>query len=115
MEEIMNLSDVVVCRSGAITITEISKLGKPAIFIPLPNVSENHQEYNAKVLEKEKAAKIILNKDLTEVVLNDSINNIILDDNKLRTMGLNAKKIVIDNVEERIYKEIVDLVNTNKK
>ncbi len=110
MEEIMNLSDVVVCRSGAITITEISKLGKPAIFIPLPNVSENHQEYNARVLEKENAAKIILNKDLKAEVLNENINNIIKDKNKLETMGKNAQKIVIDNVEEKIYDEIKKIV-----
>lgn len=113
MEEIMNLSDIVVCRSGAITITEISKLGKPAIFIPLPNVSENHQEYNAKVLENENAAKILLNKDLKEKVLNDSINDIIKDKNKLEIMGQNAQKIVIENVEEKIYNEIIKLVNKN--
>ena len=51
MEEIMNISDVIVARSGAMTISEISNLGKPSILIPLPNVSNNHQLYNAKVLE----------------------------------------------------------------
>ena len=47
MAEIMNASDILVCRSGATTVTEVTKLGKPAIFIPLPNVSHNHQYYNA--------------------------------------------------------------------
>lgn len=55
MEEIMNVSDLIVARSGAMTITEISNLGKPSILIPLPNVSNDHQLYNAKVLEKVKA------------------------------------------------------------
>ena len=45
MEEIMNISDIIVARSGAMTITEISNLGKPSILIPLPNVSNNHQMY----------------------------------------------------------------------
>ena len=47
MEEMMNLADIIISRSGAMTITEISNLGKPSILIPLPNVSGNHQLYNA--------------------------------------------------------------------
>ena len=57
MEELMNSVDVIVARSGAMTITEISNLGKPSILIPLPNVSHNHQLYNAKVLENVGAKK----------------------------------------------------------
>ena len=64
MEEIMNISNLIVARSGAMTITEISNLGKPSILIPLPNVSGDHQLHNAKVLEKVGAAKIILNDEL---------------------------------------------------
>lgn len=106
MEEIMNVSDLVVCRSGAITITEIAKLGKPAIFIPLPNVSQNHQEKNARVLEEIGAAKILLNNDLTGKKLESEIGNIIKDKNVLKAMGENARKINIDNVEDKIYEEI---------
>ena len=51
MEEVMNVSNLIVSRSGAMTITEIANLGKPSILIPLPNVSGDHQLYNAKVLE----------------------------------------------------------------
>ena len=64
MEEMMNVADLIVARSGAMTITEISNLGKPSILVPLPNVSGNHQFYNAKVLEDIGAAKIILNDEL---------------------------------------------------
>ena len=60
----MNSVDIIVARSGAMTITEISNLGKPSILVPLPNVSHNHQLYNAKVLENVEAAKIILNDEL---------------------------------------------------
>ena len=66
MEEVMNACDLVISRSGAMTITEISIVGKPAIFIPLPNVSNNHQEYNAKVLANVDAAKIISNNELND-------------------------------------------------
>ena len=53
MEEIMNIADLIVSRSGAMTVTEIENVGKPAIFIPFPFAAENHQEYNARVLEKQ--------------------------------------------------------------
>ena len=106
MEEIMNISDLVVCRSGAMTITELSLLGKPAIFIPLPTAAENHQEYNAKVLANINSAKIILDKDLTGKTLADKIENLIKNNDKLTQMGENAKKIAKQNVEENIYAEI---------
>ena len=57
MEEMINISDLIVARSGAMTITEIANLGKPSILIPLPNVSHNHQLYNAQVLEKIRSSK----------------------------------------------------------
>ena len=75
----MEVADLIVSRSGAMTITEISELGKPAIFIPFPFATENHQEYNAKVLENVNAARIILDKDLNYSKLNDTINEIIKD------------------------------------
>lgn len=64
MEEVEKIADILVCRSGATTIAEISIIGKPAILIPLPNVSNDHQMYNAKVLEKVSSAKIIKNDEL---------------------------------------------------
>lgn len=106
MEEVMNAVDLVVCRSGAMTITEIAIVGKPAIFIPFPYATENHQEYNAKVLEKVNAAKIILDKELNADKLNREIDNIILDKDKIREMGKNANKCAVSHVETRIYDEI---------
>lgn len=110
MEEVMNVADLIIARSGAMTITEIARVGKPAIFVPLPYVSNNHQEYNAKVLESVNAAKIILNKDLNADELNKQINDIIGTKSEINRMGKNAKKIAIDNVEDRIYSEIKKLV-----
>lgn len=73
MEEVENISDIVVARSGAMTITEIANLSKPSILIPLPNVSNDHQMYNAKVLENVGAAKIIKNDELNGEILNSEI------------------------------------------
>lgn len=110
MEEVMNTCDLVIARSGAMTITEISIVGKPAIFIPLPNVSNNHQEYNAKVLANVDAAKIISNSELNAKVLNSSIEEIISNEETMSEMGKNAKKIAVNNVEDKIYDEIKKLV-----
>ena len=108
MEEIMNIADLVVARSGAMTVTEIENVGKPAIFIPFPYAAENHQEYNARALEKKGAAKVILDKELTEELLNDNIINLTKDKQKLIEMGKIANKMAIKNVEDKIYKEIFD-------
>ena len=110
MEEVLNACDLIISRSGAMTITEISKVGKPSILVPLPNVSNNHQEYNAKVLQNIGAAKIILNQDLTSDALNKQIEEIVQDEKEMQTMGKNAKKIAVSNVEEKIYEEIKKLI-----
>lgn len=110
MEEMMTIADLLMCRSGAITVTEVAKLRKAAIFVPLPGVSQNHQEYNAKVLEKRGAAKIILNKDLETVDLNTYIEKIILDKDLINKMEKNSEGISRENVEEEIYQEIKKLV-----
>lgn len=110
MEEIMNLVDIIVARSGAMTITEIANLGKPSILVPLPNVSNNHQLYNAKVLEKIGAAKIILNNEITDERLDKEIKKIINNPQLMQKMGESARKIEAKDVEDKIYKEIKKLV-----
>lgn len=110
MEEVMNVSDLIISRSGAMTVTEISNLSKPSILIPLPNVSGNHQLYNAQALEKVGAAKIILNNELNDDILNKEIEDIVLNKQRLRDMGQKAHKLSTKDVEEKIYIEIKKLL-----
>ena len=107
MEEIMNISDLVVSRSGAMTIIEIENVGKPAILVPFPFAAENHQEYNARAIEKANAAKVILDKDLNPDILDKTINELIKDKNKLKQMSENSRKLAIENVEDKIYETIM--------
>lgn len=109
LQEMMCTSEILVCRSGAITITEIANLGKPSILIPLPNVSHNHQQYNAEALENVNAAKIIKNEELTANKLNDNIESM-LNKDILEIMGCNARKIATYNVLDKIYSEIKNLI-----
>ena len=110
MEEVENVCDLVVARSGAMTITEISNLGKPSILVPLPNVSNDHQMYNAKVLEKIGGAKIITNDKLNGEILNNVIEGIVNNKAVCEEMGQNAFKVSTTDAEEKIYAEIKKLV-----
>lgn len=103
MDEMYKVADLCITRAGAMTISELALAHKPSILIPLPTAAENHQFFNAKVLENVGAAKIIEQKDLTEENLNNTVLNIIKDSNKLKEMGEKAKKVIVENVEDRIY------------
>lgn len=111
MDEMMNISDLLICRSGAMTITEISIVGKPAIFIPLPSKMANRQEDNAKVLEKIGAAKIISNNVVDYQNLSEMIDFIIQDRIRLEEMGKIAKTLAPENTEEKIYNEIKSILH----
>ena len=104
-------ADVVVCRAGAITISEIQAQGKPAVFIPSPNVAENHQYHNAMALVNQHAGEIIVEKDLTGELLTEKIDKIVSDPKKLREYSENAHKMAITDANERIYRIICDTVS----
>ena len=114
MEELMNISDLLVCRSGAMTITEISIVGKPAIFIPLPSKSANRQIDNALVLKKIGAAKIIKNDEVNGENLSKEIDDIIEDKKELEEMARFAETIAPRDVEDKIYQEIIDCIEEKK-
>ena len=115
MEEAQNVCDLVVARSGAMTVTEIANLAKPSILIPLPSAGNNRQIDNAKVLESIGAAIIITNDALSGEILNNNINNIVLDKDTCKRMGSNAFKVSTKDVEEKIYNEVKKLVQGDRK
>lgn len=110
MNEIMNAADLVVCRSGALTVTEIAIVGVPSILIPFPYAAENHQFFNAKTLENVGGGIVIEEKDLTKDILKEKINSIINDDNMIKEISENARKIGDNKALERIEKEINKLI-----
>ena len=110
MEEIMNISDLFICRSGAMTINEVALVGKPAIFIPLPGVSQNHQEHNAKVLENIGAAKIVHNEELSNIDLNKYVEEMVYNKELLKQMGDKAKGVANKDALEKIYEEIKETI-----
>ncbi len=106
MEEMMNIADVIISRSGAMTVTEIADLSKPSILVPLPGVSQNHQYYNAKALKDIGAASIVDNERINGDRLRREMERMIYNPELLEEMGKLAHTKSVENVEERIYNEI---------
>jgi len=102
--------DIIVCSAGAISISEITALGKPSILVPKAYTAENHQEYNAKALESIGASITIKEKDLNAEVLSNTIKDIMRDSNKLKEMEIKSRKAAKINALQIIYSEIIRLI-----
>lgn len=92
------------------TVTEISIVGKPAIFIPLPSKMANRQEDNALVLKNAGAAEIIHNETVNYQNLGNMIDKLVENRVLLNEMGKNAEKLASNHVEDKIYEEIKKIV-----
>lgn len=115
MDKMYKASDLLIARAGAMTITELTLSGKPSILIPFPYAAENHQLYNAKVLEEKGASVIVNEKDLNEDDIYNKISELVKDNEKLESMGKIARKAAILNVEENIYSEIKKVIKSSKE
>lgn len=104
-------SDIVIGSAGAISLAEITALGKPSIIIPKAYTAENHQEYNAKSIESQGAGIAILEKDLTPESLNEAVFKLLGDKELLIDMANNAKKIGKPEAIDLIYNEIMKSYN----
>ena len=93
MPEALSMADIVVMRAGAIALAEIAAIGKPAILVPYPFATGNHQEANARAFVEKRAAKMILNKDLNAEILLKNIEEIIFDESLRAAMGENMKSL----------------------
>lgn len=109
----MAAADVVVSRSGAITVSEIAVLNKPSILIPSPNVVRNHQEQNARALEKVGACRVLIESELNEDSLYDAINSLANDKMTQDKMSENLKKVACPEALEKLY-ELVKKTVKNK-
>jgi UDP-N-acetylglucosamine--N-acetylmuramyl-(pentapeptide) pyrophosphoryl-undecaprenol N-acetylglucosamine transferase len=109
MADCLAAADLVICRSGAITLAELQAVGRASILIPSPNVAENHQYHNAMVLQNRNAAIVIEEKDLTGGILCETVGNLVSDPQELQNMGQNAAAMAITDAGKRICDEITAL------
>ena len=111
MHDVMNACDIVIARAGAVTLSEINALGKAAILIPSPNVTDNHQEFNARALEKQGAAVVITENLLDDKkVMYKEVSKMLNTKGKLEEMSSSSLKMGIKDGTDKIYKEIMKLV-----
>src|SRR5207249_7681842 len=84
-------ADLLLCRSGASTVAEITAAGKAAIFVPFPRAADDHQRRNAEALEQTGAAVVLEETKLDEVWLVDAVSTLLEDPARLRKMGEAAR------------------------
>ena len=102
MPTIMAAADVIISRAGASSCNEIAASGTPAILIPSPNVTDNHQEKNARVLADRGGAVLLLEKDCTAQTLYDTVKALLADQKRRDTMSIVLRHDVILDSAERI-------------
>jgi UDP-N-acetylglucosamine--N-acetylmuramyl-(pentapeptide) pyrophosphoryl-undecaprenol N-acetylglucosamine transferase len=93
MPEMFARADLLVCRSGASTVAEVTAAGKPAIFIPFPYAADDHQLRNAQALEHAGAAVLIAEKDLTGERLVGTVRELLCDPARLNRMSAASRKL----------------------
>lgn len=110
MYRCMAAADLVICRAGASSLSEIQAMGKPSILVPYPYAAENHQYYNAMALVKNDAAILIEEKDFTGERLIKEVDELLANPDRLKQIGENAKKMAIYDATERIVNCIGEIV-----
>ena len=102
-------ADLLVCRSGASTVGEITAAGKPAIFVPFPAAADDHQNVNARALERVGAAVVVEESNLGAAYLVDTIAALIGDSGRLRSMSAAARSLAHPKAVEEIVEMVVRL------
>ena len=103
MPLLMVAADIVLCRSGASTLAELTAIGKPAILVPSPNVVNNHQEKNGAV--------VLLESDAGADVMLSTINGLLSDKEKLAEMEEHMRDLAVENATDEITSIVLSLAS----
>ena len=109
MPLVMAAADLVICRAGASTISEVAAAATPCIMVPSPNAAENHQEKNARILEARGAAEVIREQDCDGDVLYDAACALLSDPARCEKMTRALRQLAVLDAAERIYQTITDI------
>lgn len=102
MPQVMAAADIVISRAGASSCNEIAASGTPCILIPSPNVTDNHQEKNARALSDRGAAVLMLEKDCTAQAVMDEINALLESKERYEAMAQALKNMAVPDSAERL-------------
>lgn len=110
MGELMTAADLIICRSGASTLAELTKVGRAGILVPSPNVTNNHQEKNARELERAGAALVFTEEEASGEALYRTAEQLLGTGGRVPELEHNARKLGRPNARERIVEELLSLV-----
>lgn len=111
MGTVMTAADIVLCRAGASTLAELTSIGRAAILVPSPNVTNNHQEKNARQLEKAGAVSVITEPECSGEGLYNTVLGIIRDRERLTRMETASRQAGVPDALERITDIILSMIN----
>ena len=106
MAQAYSASDLAVTRAGAMTVTELTRMGVPAVMVPLPTSAENHQEYNARAMVRAGAARMVRESDLSGERLANEVIGLLDDMGRLLNMRTSSKRLATPDSAERVVEEI---------
>ena len=109
MPLLMAAADLIICRAGASTISEVAASATPCIMVPSPNVTDNHQEKNARVLEARGAAMVLREEECDGAHLFQIVQELLADREKLAAMRHALRQMAVVDAAERIYNTILEL------
>ena len=109
MAPVMRAADLVICRAGASTISEITALATPAILVPSPYVTNNHQEKNARILEQHGGAVVLLEADASGEALYRAASGILRDPRRQADMSRGMAELGIRDATKRLYDTVMSI------
>lgn len=110
MDRVLRAADLVLCRAGASTISELTALGVPALIVPSPYVTNNHQEKNARVLERAGGACVLLEDEADGAALLRTCRAILSDETRRTEMSAAMTALGVPDAAERIYNTVLELL-----
>ncbi|MFK5952189.1 MAG: undecaprenyldiphospho-muramoylpentapeptide beta-N-acetylglucosaminyltransferase [Desulfobacterium sp.] len=114
MPELQKRADLIICRAGAGTLSEITALGKAAILVPYPHAADDHQRYNALALAQQGAAMMILDHELNGKELGECIEQLKKKPEELKKMAQKAKNFGMPLARDTVAREIIHLISKNR-
>jgi UDP-N-acetylglucosamine--N-acetylmuramyl-(pentapeptide) pyrophosphoryl-undecaprenol N-acetylglucosamine transferase len=109
MDLVYAAADIVISRAGASSVSELCIVGKPVIFIPSPNVAEDHQTKNAKSVADKNGAILIRETEL-DTTFESTFSDLIANENKQVELSQNIKNLALPNATKAIVEEIIKLI-----
>ena len=109
MPRVMAAADLILCRAGASTLAELTYMGKPVLIVPSPNVTDNHQEKNARVLERAGGAKVFLEGEFDAGSLLNEIDRLLQDPAELESMSKAMAALSVPDATDKIAEKVLSL------